>query len=66
MEGGRYVLKDGKLERVVDPTEPHPDGDAPRDETGRRLDRPAEAAPAEVIEGAPAPGTKKKGGRDAA
>jgi len=41
-EGGRYILKDGKLERVEDPTKPHQDGDAPRDAQGRRLDRPAD------------------------
>ena len=38
---GRYeVSKDGKTKRVSQPTATHPEGNAPRDPDGNRLDRP--------------------------
>ena len=34
-EGGSYIRQpNGRLERVEEPTQPHPDGDAPRNEDG--------------------------------
>ncbi len=60
MQGGRYILNNGKLERVEDPTKPHQDGDAPRDERGFRIDRVAPQPEPQPVT------TKKKGGGDAA
>lgn len=74
--GGRYIVINGKLERVEDPTKPHPKGDAPRDEQGRRLDRAAapsqagevtpaaEPAAAETTAAEAATKTARKGNRD--
>ena len=39
--GGRFEIKDGKRVRVQEPTRSHPEGDAPRDAKGHRLDRPS-------------------------
>lgn len=61
--GGRYVKdpKTGKPERV-EHTTPHPDGAAPRDARGRRLDRPEPtktAPPAKAVPPKAAPETKE-------
>ncbi len=52
--GGRYEMKDGKRVLVEEPTADHPDGNAPRDRHGKRLDRPAPD---------PAPSKKNPGGK---
>lgn len=50
--GGRFEMqKNGKLKQVETPTKSHPQGDAPRDKDGNRLDRPVK----------PQPQTEKKG-----
>lgn len=56
MAGGRYEIKDGKRVRVEAPTRDHPDGNAPRDAKGNRLDRPVEAP----SESAPKPAEPRK------
>ena len=63
MEGGRYVVINGMLQRVEDPTQPHPQGAAPRDADGRRLDRPV--LPEPVPHPSASDQNAKKGGRDA-
>ncbi len=56
--GGRYeVSKGGKAKRVEPPTKSHPEGDAPRDADGRRLDRPVLRQAQDEV------GTKKEGSR---
>lgn len=42
---GTYLVKDGQRELVEgSQTRPHPEGDAPRDEDGKRVDRDAAQA----------------------
>ena len=42
--GGRYETgKDGKIKLIEPPTKDHPEGNAPRDAGGRRMDRADEA-----------------------
>ncbi len=61
MEGGRYIVKDGQLVRVEDPTQIHRLGNTARDADGKRLDgRPEpqaqpEAAPSPQPEPQPEP-----------
>ncbi|WP_142850990.1 hypothetical protein [Telmatospirillum sp. J64-1] len=57
--GGRYILEAGKLRQAEGPTKLHPEGSAPRDAQGRRLDRPAEAKPAAKAKAVPEKTEKK-------
>ncbi|MBX9702385.1 MAG: hypothetical protein K2X74_23305 [Acetobacteraceae bacterium] len=66
--GGRYLRHpDGTLERVEEPTAPHPDGDAPRMADGTIIGAdgvplPAEPAPEPApAEPAPAPDAAHEG-----
>lgn len=64
--GGSYVMQNGKPVAVESPTAPHPEGNAPRDAAGRRLDRRepgrnAGDAPAPITEPAATAKPTKKG-----
>ena len=44
--GGRYETgKGGRIRQTEAPTRDHPDGGAPRDAAGNRMDRPAPDTP---------------------
>ncbi|WP_142851046.1 hypothetical protein [Telmatospirillum sp. J64-1] len=59
--GGRYILEAGKLRQIEAPTKLHPEGSAPRDAQGRRLDRPGEKPqPAAKAKAVAAEKTEKK------
>jgi hypothetical protein len=47
-EGGRYVVENGVLRRVEEPTKSHPEGNTNRDAEGRAIDyagQPVNGAP---------------------
>ncbi len=66
-QSGTYIVRDGKRERVEGSvTKPHPEGDAPRNEHGKRLDAPDPNVKSEPAMPAPAPAIPAKIDEDAA
>ena len=45
-EGGTFEVRDGKRVRVSPPSQPHPEGDQPRDEHGRPIGPDGKPVPA--------------------
>ncbi|MGB0747183.1 MAG: hypothetical protein ACPGO3_00410 [Magnetospiraceae bacterium] len=58
-KGGSRIIDNGKVTAETGGTQDHPDGNAPRDEKGNRLDRPAPATPAPAKPETPKPAPAK-------